>query len=349
MDPKVSVIVPVYNVEKYLDRCVKSLLAQSLKDIEIILVDDESPDNCPQICDSYANKYANISVIHKNNQGLGMARNSGIKLAKGEYVAFIDSDDYVDCEMFDKLYNECVKNKLDVIYSEFNVDEYPGFRIVLRDRRIYDGADEIEQLRLDVIGAEPSYISSVKFQCSACKGLYSRSLIVNNNISFYSEREYISEDMLFNLDVLGCANRVETTPWQFYHYCLNGASLSHSYRADRWPRLLMMTEKLAEYRTSFKLKEEFDLRLKRTGISYTRSGIAQQLYRPQNEIKAGIVEVVNNPKVLSFIKKYPLSKLPRNWRLFAYLVKFKCYWGLKLIEIMGKKIDTTKLGGGNRR
>ena len=97
-----------------------------------------------------------------------------------------------------------------------------------------------------------------------------------------------------------------------------------------------------------KLKEEFDLRLKRTGISYTRSGIAQQLYRPQNEIKAGIVEVVNNPKVLSFIKKYPLSKLPRNWRLFAYMVKFKCYWGLKLIEIMGKKIDTTKLGGNRR-
>ncbi|MGM9776959.1 MAG: glycosyltransferase [Prevotella sp.] len=346
MKPKVSVIVPVYNVEKYLNRCINSLLGQTLKDIEIILVDDESPDNCPQICDNYANKHTNIYVIHKKNEGLGMARNSGLELARGEYVAFIDSDDYVDSVMFEKLYDECKHSTLDVIYSEFNVDEYPGFRIVLRDRKIYNGADEVEQLRLDIVGAEPSYISSVKFQCSACKGLYSRQLIANNKISFYSEREYISEDMLFNLDILGKANRVETTPWQFYHYCLNGASLSHSYRADRWPRLLMMIDKLSEYRDSFKFRDEFDLRLKRTGISYTRSGVAQQLYRPKKEIKEGIVEVINNPKVISFINNYPLSKLPRNWKIFSYLVKYRCYWGLNLIEIMGKKLDTTKWGGG---
>lgn len=345
MEYKVSKIVPVYNVEKYIDRCIKSLLNQTLREIEIILVDDESPDNSPLICDDYASKYDNVQVIHKQNAGLGMARNSGMEVATGEYVAFIDSDDFVEPEMFKQLYSECIEKQLDVIYSEFNVDDYPGFRVVLNPATLYDGQKEIERLRLDIIGAEPSYISSVKFQCSACKGLYSLDLINKNNLRFYSEREYISEDMLFNLDILRYAKRVETTPWQFYHYCLNGASLSHSYRADRWLRLLMMTDKLNEYKDTFIDKAEFELRLKRTGISYTRSGIAQQLFREKNDITNGIREVVNHPKVISFLENYPISKLPRNWKIFTYCLKIKLIWGLKLLEILSKKIDTTKMGG----
>ena len=97
---KVSIIVPVYNVE----RCLTSLINQTLKDIEIILVDDESPDNCPAICDDYAQKDPRIKVIHKKNQGLGMACNSGMENATGEYIAFCDSDDYVDNCMYENMY-----------------------------------------------------------------------------------------------------------------------------------------------------------------------------------------------------------------------------------------------------
>ena len=97
--PKVSIIVPIYNVERFLDRCMDSLLNQTLKDIEIIMVDDGSPDNCPQMCDEYAKNDSRVKVIHKKNAGLGMARNSGLEIATGEYVAFVDSDDYVDCHM----------------------------------------------------------------------------------------------------------------------------------------------------------------------------------------------------------------------------------------------------------
>ena len=87
--PKISIIVPVYNVEQYINRCIDSLLGQTLKDIEIILVDDGSPDQCPQICDEYARKDSRIKVIHKKNNGLGYARNSGLELATGEYIALI--------------------------------------------------------------------------------------------------------------------------------------------------------------------------------------------------------------------------------------------------------------------
>lgn len=92
-DIKVSIIVPIYNVEKYLCRCMDSLLNQTLKDIEIIMVDDGSPDNCPQMCDEYAKKDSRVKVIHKKNAGLGEARNSGLKIISGKFVAFVDSDD----------------------------------------------------------------------------------------------------------------------------------------------------------------------------------------------------------------------------------------------------------------
>jgi glycosyltransferase involved in cell wall biosynthesis len=114
---KVSIIVPVYNVEKYLDRCLTSLINQTLKDIEIILVDDESPDNCPAICDNYAQKDPRIKVIHKKNQGLGMACNSGMENATGEYIAFCDSDDYVDNCMYENMYYIAVKHEADAVYS----------------------------------------------------------------------------------------------------------------------------------------------------------------------------------------------------------------------------------------
>lgn len=90
-NPKVSIIVPIYNVEKYLDRCMESLLNQTLEDIEIIMVDDGSPDNCPKMCDEYAKKDARIKVVHKKNGGLADARNAGLDVATGKYVAFVDS------------------------------------------------------------------------------------------------------------------------------------------------------------------------------------------------------------------------------------------------------------------
>ena len=102
---KVSVIIPVYKVEEYLERCVQSVLNQTLKDIEIVLVDDGSPDNCPKMCDEFAKKDSRIKVVHKNNEGLGKARNSGLEVATGEYVAFVDSDDYVHPEMYEILLN----------------------------------------------------------------------------------------------------------------------------------------------------------------------------------------------------------------------------------------------------
>lgn len=323
---KVSIIIPCFKVEKHLERCMETVVNQTLKDIEIILVDDLSPDSTPQECDEWAKKDSRIKVIHKpKNEGLGFARNTGLEIASGEYVAFVDSDDWFELDMMERLYDECKKENLDVIYSEFNVDEYPGFRVVLKPEQIYVGKNQIEQLRLDIVGAEPSYISGVKFQCSACKGLYKRSIIEKFQIRFLSEREYISEDMLFNLDILFFADKVKTVPWQFYHYCLNGASLSHTYRADRWEKLLKMLDVLNDSR-KYSDTKELKLRLARTAIFYSMAAIRNAINRPNTnrlQINKEINEIINNAKLHGYIHNYPIFKLPWKWVVYTIALKYK--------------------------
>ena len=125
---KISVIIPVYKVEKYLDRCIQSVVDQTYKNLEIILVDDGSPDRCGEICDEWAMRDSRIKVIHKANGGLSDARNAGLDIATGEYISFIDSDDYIQPEMLACLYNDIIKNHSDVsvcgveiIYEEQNI------------------------------------------------------------------------------------------------------------------------------------------------------------------------------------------------------------------------------------
>lgn len=113
--PKLSVIVPVFKVEQFLNKCIDSILNQSYTNIEVILVDDGSPDSCPQICDDYQRKDPRVKVVHKQNGGLSSARNAGLDIASGEYVSFVDSDDWLESDAYSEMINQCVINKLDII------------------------------------------------------------------------------------------------------------------------------------------------------------------------------------------------------------------------------------------
>ena len=135
---KVSVIVPVYNVEKYIEKCLESLVNQTLKDIEIIVVNDGSPDNSQKIIDKYVQKYPKkIKSYIKENGGQGSARNFGLQKAEGEYIGYVDSDDYVELDMYEKLYNKAKKENLDiVICGSHNVTE-EGLKTIELDRQIF--------------------------------------------------------------------------------------------------------------------------------------------------------------------------------------------------------------------
>lgn len=232
---KLSIIIPVYNVEKYLDKCLQSVMNQTLQDIEIILVDDQSPDNCPQMCDEYAKQDTRIKVVHKKNGGLGFARNSGLEIATGEYVTFLDSDDFVDLHTYEHLYNLAKSNAIDALYYKFRrftdevevVPSEPTCNVTL-----YKDA-AVKELMLDMIASEPSAKVDHKIQCSACTAMYRMSIIKDNNVRFHSERELISEDVIFNLDFLKYAKSAAYNNGEYYHYRVNPVSLTSTMRTDR--------------------------------------------------------------------------------------------------------------------
>lgn len=118
-NPMISIIVPIYRVEKYLKECVDSILAQTYKNFELILVDDGSPDNCPAICDGYAKQDDRVVVVHKKNGGLSDARNAGLDIAKGEYIGFVDSDDYISPIMYETLMNRIISDQSDIVICEY--------------------------------------------------------------------------------------------------------------------------------------------------------------------------------------------------------------------------------------
>ena len=178
MIPKVSIIVPIYNVEKFLPCCIESLLNQTLKDIEIILVDDVSPDNCPRICDEYASKDPRIKVVHKEeNQGLGMGRNSGLVIASGEYVTFCDSDDFVELNTYKTVYNTCIQKDLDICCFQHRRVALDGTPLNVEsqvEEKYFIGNENVYQFLLGIIGRNPEDKESVTYSMSTCMALFRR-------------------------------------------------------------------------------------------------------------------------------------------------------------------------------
>ena len=267
--PKVSIIVPIYNVEKYLDRCVQSLVNQTLNDIEIILVDDGSPDNCPSMCDEYAHKDNRIKVIHKQNAGLGYARNSGLEVATGEYVAFVDSDDYVDMTMYESLYKGTELINPDAIFCGFKTEVAKGVwhesREVEQDQ-LWEGND-VKEFMYNMIASGKGVKQERLYQMSVWHAIYKREIITNNKLVFPSERDVVSEDIPFQVDFLKNANKVLYLNAHFYYYCLNETSLSFTFKKEKFYGY----NKLRECLLSKINETEYRQRVNRLYIGYCRA------------------------------------------------------------------------------
>ena len=319
--PKVSVIVPIYNVEKYLDRCMESLLNQTLKDIEIIMVNDGSPDNCPQMCDEYAKKDSRVKVVHKKNGGLGFARNSGLDIATGEYVAFVDSDDYVDLNMYEKLYKAAEENNNEAVFCGFKKEFSPNRFIECKECDTYTeySSDKMNELVLDFIAAPPHCKSEYIHDMSVWHSIYKRSIIEDNNIRFISERDYASEDIPFQIDFLKCCKKVGFIPDIFYVYCYNGGSLTKSFKPEKFQMIQALYHLLKE-RTQDRDKDS--LRAKRLFIGYVRAMI--RLIVTLEITKAQKLEYIRNiitSNIWDEIKPiYKASFLPIHQRIMTSLI-----------------------------
>lgn len=230
MCPKVSVIIPVYKVEKYLDRCIQSVIKQTLKDIEIILIDDGSPDKCPQICDEYERQDNRIHVIHQKNQGLGMARNTGLKYASGEFIAFVDSDDFIDKKMYERLYDTAIKYSLDTCfcgYQYYRNQYHVNKRYEIEKFEILDCRNDIDMFILNMVGPLPYNQQDTKFFPSSWRVIYSAKIIKLHNIKFL--RRSRGEDLIFNIIYLSKSRRIAFLPEYYYYYYVNINSITHIY------------------------------------------------------------------------------------------------------------------------
>lgn len=332
---KLSVVIPVYNVERYLDSCVSSVLNQTLNDIEIILVDDESPDNCPILCDEYAENDSRVKVVHKKNGGLGFARNTGLEVAAGEYVTFLDSDDFVDRDAYESLIDLIESYDADVLYYKFSrfTDVAEIGETIKSDSVIVYDEKDVKSLMLDIIAAPLSSKTDRNIQCSSCTAIYRSSILKNNNVRFHSERELISEDLIFNLDFLSHANRAVYNMTRYYHYRINEVSLTQTVRTDRVEKNLALYEFINAHIPFWNLdSDEGKERNQRLFIGLSRSSVKHLLRSSYPHKRQWFNEIFDMSIWAELYEDFNWRKLPVYQRLFFILCCRKCWFGIKLLS-----------------
>lgn len=269
----VSVILPIYNVEKYLERCISTIINQTYRNLEIILIDDGSTDLSADICDKWAAKDKRIKVVHKKNAGLGMARNTGIDNVSGKYVFFVDSDDYVSPDMVEKVVGLAEKTEADVVcYGSCAVNAHGKIRSISVPRtkkEIYNGDEIREDFLADLIAPDPVSGETTNLIMSAWATMVSRQLIEETGWRFVSEREYISEDVYSLLTLYKYARRTAILPEALYFYCENSGSLTQTFNTERYGRIIRFFYDALSLCESLGYSEKVKKRLDHTLISNT--------------------------------------------------------------------------------
>lgn len=234
----VSIIVPVYNAEKYLVKCLDSVVDQTLINIEIIIVDDGSTDGSSEICKNYAAKDERIIYYKKENEGLAAARQDGMERASGEYIGFVDSDDWLELNMYERMYSVAKNENADIVFCNAFLDECEKDKIHL-EPGVYDRARiEKEILPRSLSGLSSKGSNSV-IRWSNCLRLYKRELILKNNIAF-GRAFRRSQDLQLTLETTLCAQKyVSINDEYLYHNRTtnNGESLSRGYTKNHWKLL----------------------------------------------------------------------------------------------------------------
>jgi glycosyltransferase involved in cell wall biosynthesis len=236
--PKISVIVPVYKVEEYIKKCLDSIISQTLRDIEIIVLNDGSPDMCEEIILQYVALDNRIIYEKHENVGLGPTRNLGIKRATGDYLAFIDSDDYIERDMLEVLYNKAIAEQADVVCAEIYMQYYNRNYI----RRKFNNLKTLNLNEdLDEKFFKNYYFGRI-YSHNAVDKIYKTNFIKKNNIIFGDNKIIFAEDNYFQFQTLIAKPRISFVDKPLYHYFIREGSIMNSYKNDLIVRHLKMVE-----------------------------------------------------------------------------------------------------------
>ena len=340
MSPYFSLILPVYNVAPYLKRCIDSILEQDFNDYEIILVDDGSTDASAQICDTYAENYPNIRVIHKANGGLSSARNAGFEVAEGEYIWWIDSDDWIEHEALPELYRAGCSNRPDIIkFNYYRVVAEQQAVIVGLEPGLYKGTENVEKL------LNKAFYSVGEFSLSAWGHVYRREFLKKLNLRFVSERIIGSEDYLFNLSALPHASAVCVLPALLYNYEMREGSLSNHYKKDLFRRYEELYRLLIKEYQRTEILDHF-----RDGISFffawhlIRGTCITQEYQVSKEhsFKAGrrnVKEMLRSRKLQEALFNCDTRRLSRKQQIMMMAMKLKSELFFYFLYVLKPKID----------
>lgn len=268
---ELSVIVPVYNAEKYLKQNIEMLLGQNYKDIEIILVNDGSKDKSESICLEYSNRYSNVKYLCKQNEGPSSARNAGIEVAEGEYLAFCDADDRIDSQMYERLMESVINHNADVVLCNFyserdhNVGDMPW-----EDHECLSREKIIHELIPSMIGNTSDEEKGIPFWGSVCRGVYKSDIVKKNNIKFPQEIKF-AEDMVFSLKFYQYAQKVIILNAAYYYYTYNPVSLMNShvkYRPEMFETRLAVLENMKNVLEYLQIYELYKERIAVTARAY---------------------------------------------------------------------------------
>ncbi len=287
--PLISVVVPVYNVEEYLPKCLDSILAQDYDNVEIIVVDDGTPDNSGIIADEYAAKFSNIKVIHQKNTGLGGARNTGIDLANGEYIIFIDSDDYIESDMISTLFKTIYETKSEISVCRFNE--------ILENGKILDvSGHNISSLN------KPMKLDSSRelFDISpaAWNKLYKISLFKESNIRYPSRVWY--EDIRTTFKLFAVADSISFTDKPLYNYLLREGSIMRNPNIERNREIIDAMEDLLSFFKSNDLYDKY--------FNELEFMTAQHVFW---ETSVRILQITGHHKLLNELRDYTFSNFPK--------------------------------------
>ena len=298
MNPKVSVIVPVYNSEYTLCRMVDSLLLQTLDGYEIILIDDGSTDSSGAICDQYAERQANVRVVHNKNEGVSAARQTGLDAARGEYVIHADSDDWVEPTMLEELYRKAKEEDADVVICDFYVDQ--------------DGHQTYSKQQLTA--CEPESVLRDMFRQlhgSCCNKLVRRDSLNKHHVRFPEGINHC-EDLLTWVQLLQHpAVKISYLPHAYYHYSINKGSITRHYTRATYEMRLKFQKKLVELLRS----SGFEKVIEQSAFSiFTEAFIYDVL--SESEIAMGLRDYTDQIKGLKSLK----------WRVGFFFLHHHCPW-----------------------
>lgn len=319
---KLSIIVPVYMVEPYLRRCIDSILSQTFTDFELILVDDGSPDNCPSICDEYAKIDSRVVVIHKKNGGLSDARNAGLDIARGEYIGFVDSDDFIHPQMYEIMFHFADRLSADMVSCDF-YRFLEGEKINIREISV-DDIDFVcmnKSLLLASFYPENCY----RINATVCNKLYKSKVFkkIRFPVGLYYEDSYIF------LNTIEVCERIVTLPEPLYYYLQRDGSIMHSEYTPKWFQGTYINNNNVAFFRNRKLPEQVEYALEDFLNRFCKDKLAVYFLHPEYKYEFREVQNGFRREFFSIIKD---TKICRMKKILAILLVLSPKSALKIAK-----------------